>query len=384
MSAIFVIFKKEFKDIVRDTRALLVVSVVSILAGPIILLLISNMLAGFEARAERRIVVVHGIEHAPSLKNHLLRETAQIEQAPEDYEQALLTGKLLDPVLVVPRDFEEKWQRGEPQQLTVMTYSSNARIKAGVSRLKRWVGGLSAEQATINTAINGYSPNANDLIGFEEVDLANARAEMVKIFAMLPYFLVLAALYGVWGSALDTTVGEKERGTLEPLLVIPHKVWRVIAGKWLAVYSVGVLITSVAVLSFIPAQGLMQSETLKTMFAFGWVEAGITLLLILPLTGLFSALLMLVGAMANTTRQAQANATSVLLISTFLPMVAQINSTAEQAWHGWVPMVAQHHHILQMFKGEILDWLAMFGAAGLSFALIFLLLSITVKFFHAK
>ncbi len=384
MAAILVIFKKELKDILRDTRALLTVSIVSILAGPVILLMISNMLAGFEARAERRIVVVHGIEHAPSLENHLLRETAQIETAPVDYEQALLDGRMVDPVLIVPLDFEEKWQKGEPQQLTVMTNSSNARINAGVGRLKRWVSGLAGDQASMNSAIAGFSPNANELLRFEDIDLANARAQSVKIFTMLPYFLVLAALYGVWGSALDTTVGEKERGTLEPLLVLPHSVWRVIFAKWLAVFCIGAIITSVAVLSFIPAQTMMHSEVLKTMFAFGWPEVVTTLVLVLPLTGLFAALLMLVGAMAKSTRQAQANTTLVLLVSTFLPMMFQMQMGEQQLWHAWLPMVAQHYHVLQMFKGEAMNWFAIFGTAFASIVFSLLLLLMTVHFFQSR
>lgn len=384
MAAILVIFRKELKDILRDTRALLTVSLVSILAGPVILLMISNMLADFEARAERRIVVVHGIEHAPSLENHLLRETAQIETAPDDYEQALLNGRLVDPVLIVPPEFEEKWRNGEPQQLTIMTNSSNTRINAGVVRLKRWVGGLANDQVLINTAVAGFSPNANELFGFEEIDLANSRAQSVKIFTMLPYFLVLAALYGVWGSALETTVGEKERGTLEPLLVLPHSVWHVIFAKWLAVLSIGAAITSVAVLSFIPAQSMMQSEVLKTMFSFGWPEVATTLLLVLPLTGLFAALLMLVGAMAKSTRQAQANTTLVLLISTFLPMMFQMQMGEQQTWQAWVPMVAQHYHVLQLLKGEGLNWFAIFGTAMASIVFSFLLLLITVHFFQSR
>lgn len=384
MSAIWVIFKKEIKDILRDTRALLTVSFVSIMAGPVILLMISNMLAGFEARTERRIVIVHGIEHAPSLENHLLRETAQIDKAPDDYEQALLEGRMLDPVLIVPKDFQEKWEKGEPQTLTIMTNSSNARINAGVGRLKRWVTGLVSDQALINTAIAGISPNANELLNFEDVDLANARAQTVKIFTMLPYFLVLAALYGVWGSALDTTVGEKERGTLEPLLVIPHKVWSVIFAKWLAVFSVGAIITCIAIISFIPAQLWMQSEVLKTMFAFGWAEVVTSLILILPLTGLFAALLMFVGSMAKTTRQAQANTTVVLLISTFLPMVAQMQADEHQTWHAWVPMVAQHHHTLQMFQGEVLNWFEILGSGLLSMLSGLLFLIISVYFFQSR
>ncbi len=384
MKTIFVIFNKEFKDILRDTRALFTVTMVSVLAGPIILLVISNMLASFETRAERRVVVVHGIEYAPSIENHLKRETATIEAAPEDYEAQLLAGKLVDPVLVIPENFEKKWRMGEPQKLLIFTNSSNARINAGVSRLKRWVSGIASDRSSLLFAVRGVAPNAGDYLNFEEIDLANAKAETSRIFSLLPYFLVLAALYGVWGSALDTTVGERERGTLEPLLVIPHPTYQIVLGKWLAVSSVGCLIAMLAILSFIPAQGLMQSETLKSMFSFGWFEVVICMLITLPLTGLFAILLMLVGIYAKSTRQAQANATVVLLVTTFLPMLSQIGGGEIKTWHHWFPMLSHHHHILELFKGEPLNLTMLI----LSFvAVIFLTVSlvlVAVKQFRVK
>lgn len=348
---IMIVLKKEFNDIIRDTRALLAVSLISILAGPFILLLISNILAEFESRAERRIIVVHGIEHAPSLANHLARETTNIEVAPEDYAQALQEGRMVDPVLVIPSDFEEKWLSGEPQTLTIMTNSSNSRINAGVGRVVRWVNGIERERASITFALRGVSPSVSDYIQIKSIDLASAKAKTAKLFAMLPYFLVLAALYGVWGSALDTTVGERERGTLEPLLVTPHPTWQLMLGKWCAITLVGCIITSIAILSFIPAQWLMQSETLKTMFNFGRVEVIYCLILVLPLTGLFASMLMLVGTFAKNTRQAQANASVVLLISTFLPILVQIKPNAVSLSNQIFPLLAQHHHILALFKG---------------------------------
>lgn len=376
---ILIIYKKEFKDIVRDWRALITVSLVSILAGPILLLMISNMLANFEARAERRIIVIHGIEHAPSLANHLARETTQIEQAPDDYEQALLEGRLLDPVLVIPADFEEKWQNGIPQTVNIYTNSSNARINAGVSRVKRWVGGLAGDVASINLALKGVAPSAHDTIGIEDIDLASAQAETAKVFGMLPYFLVLAALYGIWGSALDTTVGEKERGTLEPLLILPHPASTIVWGKWLAVWSVGAIITSIAVVSFIPAQAMMNSETLRAMFAYGWREAAICLLLLIPLCGLFSAILMTVGIYAKTSRQGQANATAVLLVSTFIPLLSQLNEQTQQTWHAYAPVVAQHFHIMAILKGEYSSHLQTIYAGLIAIVLSFLIFSFGAK-----
>lgn len=356
MKTVLVVLKKEFKDIIRDTRALMTTAVIAVMAGPVILLVISNMISSFEARAERRVAVVYGAEFAPSLANYLARKTAQIESAPDDYEAAILQGRLVDPVLVIPKDFESNWLAGIPQTLTIYTNSSNGRINAGVGRLRSWISGFAQERTTLTLATRGVVPAVTNFVSLEKIDLAAAKAQSAKIFSMLPYFLVLAALYGVWGSSIETTVGERERNTLEPLLVIPHPTWQMVVGKWLAVTAVGGIVATAAVLGFLPAQWLMQSETLKAMFSFGWYEVVVILLLILPLTGLFSALLMLVGICAKTMRQAQANASLVLLVITFLPILFSVHGSADDHWGRWFPVLTQHHYIFATFEAGEADF----------------------------
>lgn len=378
MHVIKTVFKKEFIDILRDTRALLTVALIAILSGPVILLIISNMVASFETHAERRILVAYGMENAPSLENHLRIQTVQIQRAPENYELALVNGNLIDPVVVIPNDFEKKWQAGEHQTLEIITNSANGRVNASVGRVKRWLSRFARERALVQMAMRGVAPAASEFVSIEKIDLANAAAYSSRIFNMLPYFLVLAALYGVWGSAIDTTVGEKDRRTLEPLLVIPHPTWKMFVGKWLGVSSVGSLVAAIAVLSFLPAQWLMESETLKAMFHFGWFEALVCLVLILPLSGLFAALLMLVGVMAQTMRQAQANASLVLLVITFLPMLFLTTEVAQGAKR-WLPILAHHHHVTSLFNTDITDFSGIITTVLATFALACLSLLIAIK-----
>ena len=352
MNTFITVFLKELNDIRRDTRALITVSLVSILAGPILLLMISNMLSGFEARSEQRIIVISGIEYAPSLASHLSRETATIEEAPKDYEQALLTGRLNDPVLVIPKDFEDKWQKGEPQTLNLITHSGNSRANAGVSRVKRWVGSIVSERANIQLALNNVSPNINDFLAIEDIDLANPSAETTKIFGMLPYFFVLAALYGVWGSAIESTIGEKEHHTIEALLLSIGSIKALVYGKWFAIVAVGCIISALAIMSFIPAQSWMQSDTLKAMFSFSWYEVSLCLAMVIPLVGFFAAALMLVGAISKTTRQAQTNATLILMMTAFVPMILSMQANQTHGISQYLPVTAQHYWIIKLLEGE--------------------------------
>jgi sodium transport system permease protein len=347
------IFKKECLDILRDTRALLTVSLVSIMAGPIVLLMLANMLSNFETKSERRMIVVSGIEHAPSLANHLLRETAQINPAPDNYNTLVEKGKLSDPVLEIPSDFEQRISQGQTVQLKLLTNSGNAQAQASVPRVRRWLESFAREHTGLYLAVQGIAPNIANIIELEEIDFANPKAESVKIFGMLPYFFVFAALYGVWSASLETTVGEKERNTAEALLITPIKMYQLVVGKWLAVFCIGSAVTCSVIIGFVPTQAMIESDTLRAMFNYGWYEVLICMTLLIPLTGLFAAMLMAIGYHANTTRQAQANATALMLCVAFLPMLVSLNSQSAD-WHIWAPVISQHTHILEMLKGNSL------------------------------
>ena len=97
----WIVLTKEVTDALRDRRTLLRLLVPAVLMGPLLLLALSSLISSLEARAERREVMVVGIEHAPSLRNYLERQTYTIKSAPADYEAQLRATRLLEPVLVI-------------------------------------------------------------------------------------------------------------------------------------------------------------------------------------------------------------------------------------------------------------------------------------------
>src|SRR5262245_49720771 len=100
--------------------------------GPVLLFGLSVLVASSEERAESREVLVVGIEHAPSLRNFLERQTLQVRPAPPDFERQLVERRLGDPVLVIAPDFEQVLARGERPLLEVVSSSANTRAASGV------------------------------------------------------------------------------------------------------------------------------------------------------------------------------------------------------------------------------------------------------------
>jgi sodium transport system permease protein len=329
----FVVFKKELIDALRDRKTLFTVFLSSVAVGPVILLLLSALISGIEKRAEERKIMVVGIEHAETLRNYLERQTYTIEAAPADYEKRLIDKSLGQPVVVVQTEFERELHRGA--QPLVELVSSSAK-----------------EQATLRLALRGVTPASLTTVDLQQRDLANQQTRSAQLTSMLPFFILMAVLYGALNAALDTTAGERERGSLEPLLMNPASRMSLVIGKWAAVASVGMFIAVLTCLSFLPAQGLLRSESLAALFQFGWREAGLFIALLAPLAAALSALLMAVAIRCKSFKEAQANNTVVILAISMLPLVTVFNQGGDAPWHLWVPALGQVMLMNRVLKGE--------------------------------
>jgi sodium transport system permease protein len=346
------VFRKELRDALRDRRTLFMVLLSSVAIGPVVLVLISALVSGIEKRAEAREVIVHGIEHAPTLRNFLERQTYTVRAAPPDYERQLQDSKLGDPVLLVGEHFEAELARGEVPVVEVIGSSANQRAQTGMRRLVQLLEGYNREQATLRLAVRGVSPAALQALQVEERDLANPATRAAQLATMVPFFVLMAVLYGALNAALDTTAGERERGSLEPLLMNPAARSALVLGKWGAVASVGMLIAVLSCFSFLPGQWLLRSETLAALFQFGWPEALRFLALLLPLAGALAAMLMAIAIRCKSFKEAQANATIVVLGVSMMPLVTFFSQEGEQPWHLWMPALAQVTLMGRVLKGE--------------------------------
>jgi sodium transport system permease protein len=348
----WVVFRKELLDALRDRRTLLAVVLSSVALGPLVLVLISSLVTGMEQRADAREVVVIGLEHAPTLRNYFERQGFAAQSAPADHEQRLRDSRLADPVLVVGPDFEADLVRGEVPVVELLSNSANQRTQAGNVRVQRLLGGFNEEQATLRLAVRGVAPAALEVTRVEPRDLAPPAARAAQLATFVPFFVMMAVLYGALHAALDTTAGERERGSLEPLLMNPSTRVSLVLGKWAAVSSVGMLIAVLSCFSFLPGQWLLRNETLAAMFQFGLHEAGLFLLLLLPLAGGLSALLMAIAIRCKSFKEAQASATVLVLAVSLLPLITLFNQEGEARWHLWVPALAQVTLMGRVLKGE--------------------------------
>lgn len=353
MHAAWIAFVKELTDALRDRRTMLMVLLSSVALGPLTLVLMSVLVSDIEKRAEARQVVVVGLEHAPTLANYLQRQTQRIETAPADYARQLQDSKLGDAVLVLPADFEESLARGEPPVLEVVSHGNNQRAQASAGRLVRLLRGFAEEHRQLRLASRGVAPDSLQVLDVQERDLADPASRGAQLAFLVPFFVMTAVLYGCFNAALDTTAGERERGSLEPLLMTPASPLALTLGKWAAVASLGMLVAVLACLSFLPGQWLLRSELLSAMFRFGLREALWFLLLLVPLAGALAAVLMATAIRCKSFKEAQANSTLVLLAVNLVPLVQIFGRGGEEPWYLWVPALAQLTLMTRVLKGEV-------------------------------
>jgi sodium transport system permease protein len=354
MRSAAIVFCKEVVDALRDRRTLATVLLGSVAVGPLVLVLISTLVAGMEQRAEARTVVVAGIEHAPTLANYIARQTYTVQPAPPDWEEQLAKSRLGEPVVVIPRDYEAALVRGEAPLVELVSAASNQRAAGATGGVLRLLRGFNQEQATLRLAVRGVAPAALEAMRIEERDLAGAAARAAQLMRMVPFFVLMAVLYGALAAALDTTAGERERGSLEPLLTNPAARGALVLGKWAAVATVAMLVAVLSCLSFLPGQWLLRSESLAALFRFGPAEALAFIALLLPLAAAVSALLMAVAIRCKSVKEAQASAAVILLVVSLLPLVTVLNPQGESPWHLWLPALAQSTLMGRVLEGSAL------------------------------
>lgn len=380
MQALWTVYLKELVDALRDRRTLVSVILSSVAVGPLVLVLVSTMVSGIEQRIDaREVMAAAGAAHAPTLLNHLARQNLVVVTAPADYEQRLIDKSLGDPVMVVPEDFEARLAAGETPVVEVVYNSAHQTAQSGLRRLERLLSGFNAERAGVQLALRGVAPGLLRAVQVESRDLANPQTRGAVLTGMLPFFVLMAVLYGALNAALDTTAGERERGSLEPLLMTPASPWTLVTGKWGAVATLAMAIAVLSCLSFLPGQWLLRSETLAAMFRFGPREVGLFLLVLLPLAAAISAVIMAVAVRSRSFKEAQASNTVVVLGVSLLPLINVIQQGAEAPWYRFVPALSQSTLMGQVLRGEAPAIADLAISAAVSAALVALTLGWVVR-----
>jgi sodium transport system permease protein len=347
------VFLKEAKDAWRDRRTLRMVLLLSVVQGPLVLLLVSTLASEKENRIDQREIYIQGMQHAPGLQNFIERQAYVIKVPPADALDKLAAGQLEDAVIVVPSDFEQQLQTLQMPSIEIFANSSSRGSSTSREVARKLLQAYAQERVALTLALRGVAVASLKPLEVQEHDMANANARSAQLTgALIPLYVLIAVLTGAMGAAMDSTAGERERSSLEPLMMNPVSPWALALGKWAAVAALAALIALLTSLSFIPAQLLIRSDALQALFRFDLADAVQFGLICLPFAGAVSALLMATSVRGKSIKEAQAGNSLVLLVFMLLPLVSLLNDAAEPDWYYLVPSLAQQTLMLHVLRAE--------------------------------
>jgi sodium transport system permease protein len=362
MSGLTTVLRKEVKENLRDRRAVFN----SLLLGPILFPLMFIALIWFttsaeQERAEKTLEVpVVGAARAPSLIRFLEQRGMVVKPAPEDPEEVVRRQEEM-VILRIPEAFPEKWTSGEPAPVEIIHDPSRQESEVPVRRVKTLLATYGQQIGVLRLQLRGIDPRVSMAVMIRDVDLSTAKSRAILAMIFLPYILMITAFTGGMHLAMDTTAGEKERKSLEPLLINPVPRWQIMTGKLITTMLFAMASLALTLLSFklvlplmpIGAFGIDLTITVRALLMI--------LLVIAPVAILAASLLTVLAAFAKTYREAQSYMGLVVIIPLIPSIIFMANPIKPDLGMMSIPLFSQNLLIGEIVRGDTvpLTWYAL-------------------------
>lgn len=361
MSAIRTVFRKEVRDNLRDRRTLLSALLMGPLFGPILFAFVINMsLKQSLGEADEPLdVPVIGQEHAPNLMAYLKSHNINITAAPADRASALQAVKNgeHDLVLVIPEAFGEELAGTIPATIEVISDLANTQAERESRRAMRALRSYNQQIAVMRLVARGVSPVILRPLNIDVVDVSTPSGRSALLLGMLSYFFLFALLTGGMNLAIDATAGERERGSLEPLLCLPVTRDHLIFGKIFAACLFMALSLGLSLISFHVVLKFLPLEKLGMTPNFGLLVVLQGFLLLLPFTLLGASLMTLVASFTKSFKEAQTWLSVVLLAPTLPILIVSILMVRPTTELMFIPSLSQHLLLVGLIKNEPINML---------------------------
>lgn len=375
MKTVITVFLKEVRENLRDRRTVLNTLLTGPLMAPLVFVLLINVIVTREIdKAEKPLPVpVIGAEHAPHLVEALRQFGVEIKDGPADPERAVREQDA-DLVLRIPPTFAEAWRKGEPAQVELIFDQSQRDAGGSVARLRGMLDSYGQRTASMRVIARGMSPSTTRPMVVASRDQSTAQARGGTMFAMLPYFFILGAFIGGMALAIDTTAGERERQSLEPLLANPVSRGKILLGKLGATSAFALTTLLLSIIAFSISGMFLPTEKLGLALQIGPRFAITTMIVMLPLVVLIASLQTLAAAFAKTFREAQTYLSLLMLIPAVPSLLLSVFPMKTEMWMYAVPLMGQQVTIMRLIRGDAVTTIELalcFAATTVAAALVY-------------
>ena len=382
MNKLFTVFKKEWRDAWRDKKSLRMTLLMPIYFVAVfvasVLFAIHMSQQSRATNAEPIKLPVVGAEQLPALIDWL--EERGLKVAPvgdEAYRQ--VEESTLDYALIIPKDAAEKFATGESIELALVFDITNNKIHGSLNFVRQQIWSWNSRMGSLRLLSRGISPAVVNPVYIRDLNIASDEKMGFFVMMSLPLLLILTAFMSSVGFTADMVAGERERRSLESLLITPTKSSALILGKWLNSFSLTLIVLTVEMLLLglafgnLPFNelGLRVNVTLADLFGVFVVLASVAFIA--------TGLQFFISIFARSFKDAQ----TYMGLMVFIPMVplfyTLFNPSAYADWFRWVPILGHQVLIKDLLLGGQ-TWLWQFAQVWLvSVALGVLMLWFTIR-----
>lgn len=350
MNRVLVVFLKELTDGLRDKRSIFSLLLFPLL-GPVLVSVMLAQTAEQLSGADGVELPVVGRDNAPALVRFLEERDITIVDPPADVLGAV-EDRDVHAVLIIPDDYGERFRAGKPATVELVMDQSRTDATVTIRRVEALLDGYARSVGTLRLLAHGTNPDLMTPVKVQHVDVSTPKKRAAVFLNLIPMFVLIASFIGGMYTATDSTAGERERGSLEPLLITPISRRALVMGKWLTtvVFSsfnvVFTLAASLIALSRVPMEGMGITLSLSPADTVG------VLLAVLPLSVFVGSAQLMVASFARTFKEAQ----TYLSLMIFFPMVPGMMATFSpiktQLWMMAVPVLGQQQLLSDVIRGD--------------------------------
>lgn len=374
MKGLLTVYKKEIRENLRDRRSLFN----SVLLGPLLFPILFIGLGYFAASKQQEKVEqvlevpVIGAEHAPNLVSFLAQQGVVIKAAPQDPENQI-REQVESVIIRIPEAYPEQWKAGKPAVVEVIADPSRRGSEIAIQRVKGLLGAYGGQIGQLRLQLRGIAPAIQSPVMVKDIDLSTPQSRGMLVMLMLPYVLMITAFTGGMHLAIDSTAGEKERKSLEPLLINPVPRWQIMLGKMAATATFAFASLALTLISFRFAFPLLPSGALGVDLHMSITALGNILLIVTPVVVLAAALLTTLAALAKSLREAQSYMGLVFMIPMIPSLIFMVNPMTPETWMMGIPLFSQNLLIGEFIRGESVPilWLTLSAGSTLLLGVIF-------------
>ena len=359
LRGIWAVFRKEFRENLRDRRTLLSALVFGPLFGPILVAgLVQFSITHAEEQSEENIALaVTHAERAPNLLAYLTARGIDIEKVSLDEagaRDAVVTQKH-KIILDIPADFGDRLQEGQPAPVVLYSDSSRGFERRGVGRVRTLISQYGIEIAQLRFLARGIDPISVLPISVQEIDVSTPSSRSVIVLNVMTYIVLLSMLAGGLYLAIDATAGERERGSLEVLLTAPVPRENLIYGKIAACAAYMLISLVLTVIMFSVAMSFVGLEQLGITANLGPTAAMTLIACCAPLIVFGASYLSIISGFAKSYREAQTYLGLIITIPTMPLMFAGLLGLQPKLSLMFVPFLSQHLLMTTVVRAEPIE-----------------------------